>query len=196
MRMRGYLVPLTAGVALTVSAFLPWVVIGDTSLRGIPNVPAIWVAGLGALAAVLASLSIMTRKNSRHPLLVVGLMALGIMILSGRILPRSAGERAQTLSQAFAIVEDTPMAATPDGARRQRHLRRARVLRRHRPVRPDDRRQTGVAAIRGGQRGRRRLGVREVREVQEVQEVRVRKGSTGARGSGGSTGPRAGCDAA
>jgi hypothetical protein len=113
MRMRGYLVPLTAGVALTVSAFLPWVVIGDTSLRGIPNVPAIWVAGLGALAAVLASLSIATRKNSRHPLLVVGLIALGIMILSWRILPRSAGERAQTLSQAFAIVEDTPMAATP-----------------------------------------------------------------------------------
>jgi hypothetical protein len=113
MRMRGYLVPLIAGVALTVSAFLPWVIIGDTSLRGIPNVPAIWVAGLGALAAVLASLSIITRKNSRHPLLVVGLIALGIMILSWRILPRSAGERAQTLSQAFAIVEDTPMAATP-----------------------------------------------------------------------------------
>jgi hypothetical protein len=113
MRMRGYLVPLTAGVALTVSAFLPWVVIGDTSLRGVPNVPAVWVAGLGALAAVLASLSIVTRKNSRHPLLVVGLVAFGIMILSWRILPRSAGERAQTLSQAFAIVEDTPLVAAP-----------------------------------------------------------------------------------
>jgi len=113
MRMRGYLVPLTAGVALTASAFLPWVIIGDTPLRGVPNVPALWVAGLGALAAVLAALSIITRKNSRHPLLVVGLVALGIMILSWRILPRSAGERALTLSQAFAIVENTPMATAP-----------------------------------------------------------------------------------
>jgi FtsH-binding integral membrane protein len=113
MRMRGYLVPLTAGVALTASAFLPWVVIGDTSLRGVPNVPALWVAGLGVIAAVLAALSIVTRKNSRHPLLVVGLAALGIMILSWRTLPRSAGERALTLSQAFAIVENTPMGVAP-----------------------------------------------------------------------------------
>jgi hypothetical protein len=54
-------------------------------------------------------LSIVTRKNSRHPLLVVGLAALGIMILSWRVMPRTAGERAFTLKQAFAIVENTPV---------------------------------------------------------------------------------------
>ena len=141
MRMRGYLVPLIAGVVLTASAFLPWVVVGDTSLRGVPNVPALWVAGLGALAAVLASLSIVTRKNSRHPLLVIGLVALGIMILSWRILPRSAGERALTLSQAFAIVEDERRGRGADGTDRQRHLPRDRGIVRDRRVRPDDRRQ-------------------------------------------------------
>ena len=107
--MRGYLVPLAAGLLLTTSTFLPWVIIGDTTLRGMPTVPAMWVAGLGAVAAVLAVLSIITRKNSRHPLLVVGLAALGIMILSWRVMPRTAGERAFTLRQAFAIVEDTPV---------------------------------------------------------------------------------------
>src|SRR5262247_1861224 len=101
--MRGYLVPLAAGVALTISAFLPWVVIGEYSQRGVPDVWALWVAGLGALAAVLATLSMITRKNSRHPLLVIGLVALGIMFLSWRIMPRSAGQRALTRSQAFAI---------------------------------------------------------------------------------------------
>jgi FtsH-binding integral membrane protein len=111
--MRGYFVPLTAGLALAASTFLPWVIIGDTALRGMPSVPALWVAGLGAIAAVLAALSIVTRKNSRHPLLVVGLAALGIMILSWRVMPRSAGERALTLSQAFAIVEDTPLGEAP-----------------------------------------------------------------------------------
>jgi hypothetical protein len=111
--MRGYFVPLAAGVALSLSAFLPWVIVGGVSMQGIPDVPALWVAGLGALAAVLALLSLVTRKNSRHPLLIVGLVALGIMFLSWRILPRTAGERALTISQAFAIVENTPMGAAP-----------------------------------------------------------------------------------
>ena len=111
--MRGYLVPLAAGLLLIASTFLPWVIVGGTTLTGIPAVPALWVAGLGAIAAALAALSIITRKNSRHPLLVVGLAALGIMILSWRVLPRTAGERALTLSQAFAIVEDTPLGEAP-----------------------------------------------------------------------------------
>jgi hypothetical protein len=59
-------------------------------------------------------LSLITRKNSRHPLLVIGLFALGLMFLSWRILPRTAGERALTISQAFAIVENTPMTTAPN----------------------------------------------------------------------------------
>ena len=111
--MRGYYVPLAAGILLTASTFLPWVYVGETALRGVPNLPALWVAGLGAIAAVLAALSLITRRNSRHPLLVVGLIALGIMVLSWRILPRSVGERALSLSQARAIVEGTPMGDAP-----------------------------------------------------------------------------------
>jgi len=111
--MRGYYVPLVAGILLIISTFLPWVTVGETTLRGIPNLPALWVAGLGAIAAVLAALSLITRRNSRHPLLVVGLIALGIMILSWRIFPRSVGERALSLSQALAIVEGTPIGQSP-----------------------------------------------------------------------------------
>ena len=112
--MRGYYVPVVAGLALVASTFLPWIRIGDTTLIGMPSVPALWIAGLGAIAVVLATLSLITRKNSRHPLLVVGLFALGIMVLSWRILPRSVGERALSLSQAIAIVDGTDVAATPD----------------------------------------------------------------------------------
>jgi hypothetical protein len=111
--MRAYFIPLLAGAALTVSAFLPWVIVGDVALEGIPDVAALWVAGLGVLAAVLATLSLITRKNSRHPLLLIGLVSLGITFLSWRIMPRAAGERALTVSQAFAIVENTPMGAAP-----------------------------------------------------------------------------------
>ena len=111
--MRAYFVPLVAGLVLALSAFLPWVIVSGQSMRGVPDIPALWVIGLGLLASVLALLSLITRKNSRHPLFIIGLMALGIMFLSWRILPRSAGERALTISQAYAIVESTPMDEMP-----------------------------------------------------------------------------------
>ena len=111
--MRAYFVPLVAGIVLTASAFLPWVIVGTVSITGVPDVEALWVAGLGALAAVLALLSLVTRKNSRHPLLIIGLFALGITFLSWRIMPRTAGERASTMAQAFAIVDDMPVSAAP-----------------------------------------------------------------------------------
>ena len=112
--MRGYYLPLVSGAVLVLSTLLPWIRIGETTLRGIPSVPALWIAGLGAIAVVLATLSLITRRNSRHPLLVVGLLALGIMILSWRVLPRSVRDRAISVSQALAIVDDTDVAPTPD----------------------------------------------------------------------------------
>ena len=111
--MRAYFIPLAAGLALVFSAFLPWVIVGGDSMTGVPDVAALWVVGLGAVAAVLVILSLITRKNSRHPLLLIGLIALGIMLLSWRIMPQTAGERALTISQAFAIVENTPVGAAP-----------------------------------------------------------------------------------
>ena len=114
--MRAYFVPFCSGVVLTASAFLPWVIVDNVAIAGVPDVWALWVAGLGALAAVLALLSLVTRRNSRHPLLVIGLCALGVMFLSWRILPRTAGERAFTIAQAFAIVENRPLSAAPAAA--------------------------------------------------------------------------------
>ena len=111
--MRAYFIPFLAGLTLTASAFLPWVIVGGVPMKGVPDQPGLWVAALGALASILAILSLITRKNSRHPLLIVGLVSLGIMFLSWRILPRTAGERALTISQAFSIVENTPMGAAP-----------------------------------------------------------------------------------
>jgi hypothetical protein len=111
--MRAYVIPLVAGVALAGSAFLPWVIVDEVPLRGFPDTIALWVVGLGLAAAILATLSLITRKNSRHPLLLVGLVALGLMFLSWRIMPRTIADRALIRSQALAIVQDTPMGAAP-----------------------------------------------------------------------------------
>ena len=112
--MRAYLVPLVAGVTLAASAFLPWVIVNEVRLRGFPDTAALWIAGLGVVAALLATLSMITRKNSRHPLLLVGLVALGIVFLSWRITPRAVTTRALTRSQAVAIVENRPLGEAPD----------------------------------------------------------------------------------
>ena len=179
--MRGYFIPLAAGLLLTASTFLPWVVIGDTALSGMPDVPALWVAGLGALAAVLAALSLITRRNSRHPLLVIGLVALGIMFLSWRIMPRV---RRRTRAHAHAGVRDRRGHAArrrADRPGRQRHLCRPRRLGGHRRLRPDDRRQARVAAVR--RRRARTTTFSDGRKGPEVQGSRGSKGSRGSRGS-------------
>src|SRR5438034_3271839 len=111
--MRAYIVPQVAGIALAVSAFLPWVRVGDVNLAGVPDTTALWIVALGVLATVLATLSLITRKNSRHPLLLIGLVALGLMFLSWELAPRAVAERALTRSQALAIVENTPFASAP-----------------------------------------------------------------------------------
>ena len=112
--MRAYFFPLVAGVALIVSAFLPWVVVEDLPLRGFPDTLALWVVGLGVSATLLATLSLITRKNSRHPLLLVGLVALGILFLAWQIMPKTIGDRARTRSQAIAIVENRPLGDPPE----------------------------------------------------------------------------------
>ena len=102
--MRGYYVAAIAGVTLTVSAFLPWVVVGENNLGSFPSMSSVWIAGLGLSATVLAALSLITRKNSRHPLLVVGLLAFGILFVVERLMVRMATERAWAAEQASALV--------------------------------------------------------------------------------------------
>lgn len=111
--MRAYIIPLVAGLVLAASAFLPWITVGDVSIMGFPDAVALWAVGLGLLAAVLATLSLWTRKNSRHPLLVVGLVALGITFLSWRLMPRVVTDRALIRSQALAIVENAAVQTAP-----------------------------------------------------------------------------------
>ena len=63
------------------------------------------VLGLGVLAVVLASLSIVTRRNSRHPLLLVGLAAFAVLLLGEKYLERSAADQLWARAQAQAIVQ-------------------------------------------------------------------------------------------
>ena len=112
--MRAYYLPLAAGFTLAASAFMPWILMGDQRIGGLPSPAGFWVLGLGLLAVVLAVLSFITRKNSRHPLLLVGLAAFAILLTAERLLERAAAQQAWARSQANAIVGGDAPAAVPD----------------------------------------------------------------------------------
>ena len=114
--MRAYYIPASAGVLLAVSAFVPWMYVGDVSLGGLPDTAGWWILGLGSLAVLLAVLSIVTRKNSRHPLLLVGLTAFAIMFLGYQWMSRTVRDAAWAQAQAQAIVNDVPAGAPPPTA--------------------------------------------------------------------------------
>ena len=115
--MRAYYLPLAAGIALATSAFMPWMVIGDLGLGGVPSMAGFWVLALGILSVVLAVLSVITRKNSRHPLLVVGLIAFAIVLLSEQWMERTTADQVWAQAQAQAIVSGTGVAVNlPDPA--------------------------------------------------------------------------------
>ena len=112
--MRAYYIPAAAGVTLVVSAFMPWMRIGDVPLGGVPETAGIWIFGLGILAVLLAGLSIWTRKNSRHPLLLVGLAAFAIMFLGYQWMSRTARDAAWAQARASEIVNGVPAGAAPE----------------------------------------------------------------------------------
>ena len=114
--MRAYYLPAAAGVLLSVSAFLPWMTVGEVRLGGVPDPAGWWVLVLGALAVLLAGLSIWTRKNSRHPLLLVGLIAFAILFLGYQWMARAVRNTVWAQSQARAIVEQIPAGAEPPTA--------------------------------------------------------------------------------
>ena len=114
--MRAYYIPVFAGVLLVVSAFVPWMHVGDVSLGGLPDTAGWWILGLGVVAVVLAGLSIATRKNSRHPLLLVGLAAFAIMFLGYQWMSRTVRDAAWAQAQAQAIVNGIPAGQAPHTA--------------------------------------------------------------------------------
>ena len=106
--MRAYYLPIAAAVLLGASTFMPWIAV-DTPRGGAPGIAGLSVLGLAIMAVVLSGLSIATRKNSRHPLLLVGLFAFGVLLLTERLMVRSASQQGWAAAQARAIVDGVAM---------------------------------------------------------------------------------------
>jgi len=114
--MRAYYIPIAGGVVLGASTFMPWIAVGSQRFGGVPDPAGIWVLGLALLTILLAGLSIVTRKNSRHPLLLVGLFAFGVLLMAERLMERAATQQEWAAVQARAIVLGSPVGAMAEAA--------------------------------------------------------------------------------
>jgi hypothetical protein len=102
--MRAYYTPFAAGAVLAASAFFPRIRLANLAIGGVPMMSGFSTLALGVIAMLLAGLSVATRKNSRHPLLLVGLLALGIEFLGWQWMERSVAEQAWASAHATAII--------------------------------------------------------------------------------------------
>ncbi len=84
---------------------MPWTSVGSQRYGGVPDLAGLALLGLAVLALVLAGLSISTRKNSRHPLLLVGLFAVGLLVVAEQLMERNASQQGWAEAQARAIVQ-------------------------------------------------------------------------------------------
>ncbi|MSO56997.1 MAG: hypothetical protein EXQ55_08790 [Acidobacteria bacterium] len=85
----------------------------DVSIGGVPDPAGVWILGLGLVAMLLAGLSLWTRKNSRHPLLLVGLAAFAVMFLGYQWMSRTVRDAEWARAQARAIVENVSAGDPP-----------------------------------------------------------------------------------
>ena len=111
--MRSPLLPLVGSVALTASALLPWLRLGDVGLAGVPDPAGYFVLVLGVVGVCLSVIRILTRRDTGQWLMLVGLAALTTLVVVWRTGPQTVADRAQAHAEAVAIVDNVPAPPVP-----------------------------------------------------------------------------------
>ena len=110
---RPYAVALIGSVALAAAAFLPWLRLGEVRLPGIPDPAGFFVLGLGVLGSLLSGVGIITRRNTRQALVLVGLAGLTTLVVVWLRGPATIADRAQARAEAIALVDNVAIQPVP-----------------------------------------------------------------------------------
>jgi hypothetical protein len=110
---RPYIVSLLGCVALAAAAFLPWLRLGDVGLAGIPDPAGYFVLGLGGLGCLLSGVGIVSRRNMRQALVLVGLAGLTTLTVVWLRGPATIADRAQARAEAVALVDNVSLQPVP-----------------------------------------------------------------------------------
>ena len=110
---RPYYLALVGGIALAVSVFLPWLRLGDIGLAGIPDPAGFSVLALGVLGLLLSLVGILTRRDTRPGIVLVGLAGLTTLAVVWLTGPATIADRAQARAEAVALVDNVPAQPVP-----------------------------------------------------------------------------------
>jgi hypothetical protein len=108
-----YTIALIGSLAVAVSGFLPWLRVGDIGLRGIPDPAGFFVLAAGVLGAIVSALALVSARDTRQILVLVGLAGLTTLVVVWRSGPTTVAERAQARAEAIAIVDNLPVQPVP-----------------------------------------------------------------------------------
>jgi hypothetical protein len=107
------LLSLGGSAALAISAFLPWLRLGDIGLRGVPDPAGFFVLGVGTLGVLLAVVSLLTTRQTGQVQVLVGfagLTTLGVVWLTG---PATIAARALARAEAVSLVDNVALQPPP-----------------------------------------------------------------------------------
>jgi len=110
---RDYAVSLAGCAVLGASAFLPWLRLGEVGLPGIPDPVGFFVLGLGVLGVLLSIVGVVSRRNTRQGLVLVGLAGLTTLAVVWFNGAATIADRAQARAEALAIVDNVPVLPVP-----------------------------------------------------------------------------------
>jgi hypothetical protein len=111
--MRSSVLSFAGSVALVVAAFLPWLRLGNVGLSGVPDPAGFFVLALGAVGVILSAIRLLTRRDTRQWLVLVGLAGLttlGVVWWTG---PAVIADRARARAEAISIVDGVPLETVP-----------------------------------------------------------------------------------
>lgn len=110
---RPYILALIASGALAAAAFLPWLRLGEIGLPGIPDPAGFFVLGLSGVGLLLSLAGILTRRHTRHVLVLVGLAGLTTLVVVWVTGPSTIADRAQARAEALALVDNVAVQPVP-----------------------------------------------------------------------------------
>lgn len=110
---RSHYLALVGSVALAAATFLPWLRLGEVGLAGIPDPAGFFVLALGVVGLLLSLVSILTRRDMRPGLVLVGLAGLTTLAVVWLTGPATIADRAQARAEAVALVDNVPAQPVP-----------------------------------------------------------------------------------
>jgi hypothetical protein len=110
---RTFALTSVGSLALSASAFLPWLRIGNVGLSGIPDPAGYFILVVGVIGVALSLAGAFLRRRTQAALALAGLAGVTTLCVVWVNGPGIVADRAQARAEAVALVDNVPVAPVP-----------------------------------------------------------------------------------